>query len=414
MDYDDLEGIYLDPDEEAYEEARREEEDRRRRRNEELQRRRELKKRKQMMKVRAIMIALALVVASFLAFGITELVKWFGHEDTVDDYSDIFENIEVNVSERDEDFSEEIEEEEPDNSENGIDCLGYNPTVGTDDVLVHGTKIFGGYDIAKSESTSYIASENMQSTYAVLVDLTDGSVICQKDGFVRINPASMTKILTVLVAAEHLKESDLDQTVTIELDDTDYAYVHDLSAVNWAAGEKTTVRDLFYGTILPSGADAAHALAKYVAGDEETFVEMMNEKVAELGLADTTHFTNCVGSYNTDHYSTCADMAMILKAAIENDFCYEVLKEHIYTTTLTPEHPEGIVISNWFLRRIEDKDTNGEVIGAKTGYVKESGSCASSFMISRTGHPYLCTTADAHSSWRCIYDHVDIYTNYTK
>lgn len=415
MTYDDLEGMYLESAEEEYQDLL----NRRRKRDEEVRRRRELRARQQRMKVRATLIIIALVAIAFISFGVVELVKLVSSDNTADEKALVFENIEVEESKKDTVTEEaEPEEELPVEDEGGYvvrpDSLGYNLTSSTDDVVAHGTHIFSGYDISKSDTTSYIASENMQSTYAIIIDGADGSVIAQKDGFTRINPASMTKIMTVLVAAEHLTDEDIDKRVTIELDDTDYAYVHDLSAVNWDAGEGASVRDLFYGTILPSGADAAHALAKYVAGDEDTFVEMMNDKLVELGLSDTTHFTNCVGSYNADHYSTCADMAMILKAAIENDFVYDVLNAHKYTTTVTSEHPEGIQISNWFLRRIEDKDTNGEVIGAKTGYVKESGSCASSFMISNSGHPYFCTTADAHSSWRCIYDHVDIYTTYTK
>ena len=105
---------------------------------------------------------------------------------------------------------------------------------------------------------------------------------------------------------------------------------------------------------------------------------------------------------------------MILKAAEENKLCHEVLNARKYTTSGTTEHPEGIMISNWFLRRIEDKDTHGEVIGAKTGFVNQSGSCAASYQISNNGKHYICVTADAYSSWRCIYDHVEIYDEYTE
>ena len=71
-------------------------------------------------------------------------------------------------------------------------------------------------------------------------------------------------------------------------------------------------------------------------------------------------------------------------------------------------------MSNWFLRRIEDKDCGGEVLGAKTGFVNQSGSCAASYGVSASGTPYICVTANAHSSWRCIYDQVEIYKNYAK
>lgn len=131
---------------------------------------------------------------------------------------------------------------------------------------------------------------------------------------------------------------------------TDYSYQNKCSAAGFLDEETVTVRDLFYGTILPSGADAAVGLATYVAGSHEAFVELMNQKLDALGLADTAHFTNAVGLYDELHYCTPYDMAMILKAALENDFCREVLSAHTYVTSQTTQHPEGITLSNWFLQ----------------------------------------------------------------
>ena len=270
---------------------------------------------------------------------------------------------------------------------------------------------FEGYKVEVSDSTDYINSENVLSTYALLVNLDNGTAVASKEGTVRINPASMTKILTLLVAAEHI--TDLDDTFEMTQEIGDFVYSHDCSAVGFSVGEKLTVRDLLYGTILPSGGDAAMCLAEYVAGSQEAFIDMMNDKLTELGLSDTAHFTNCIGIYNEDHYCTLMDMAMILKAAEENNLCHEVLSARVYTTSSTLEHPEGITISNWFIRRIEDKDTHGEVVGAKTGFVVQSGCCGASYQISNDGTHYICVTADAWSSWRCIYDHVEIYDTYT-
>lgn len=292
---------------------------------------------------------------------------------------------------------------------NGVNGENYSQS---GPVVVNGVEIFSGYTINKPADIKYIGSENVQSEYALIVDGATGEAIASKAGFTRINPASMTKIMTVLVAADHITEADLDNKVTITQENTYYAYRKGLSAVGFSDNEVVTVRDLFMGTILPSGADAAIALAELCAGSEESFVEEMNQKARELGLKDT-HFTNCVGSYNENHYSTCADMAVILKAAIEKPICYEALYEHRYTTSSTAEHPDGLEISNWFLRRIEDKDTHGEVLCAKTGYVNQSGSCAASYSVDRNGHPYFVVTAKAHSAWRCIYDHVDIYVTHT-
>lgn len=268
-----------------------------------------------------------------------------------------------------------------------------------------------GYDAQETDSTTYLGSDSVQSSYALLVDLDDNTIVSQKSAYDRINPASMTKILTVLVAAEHV--TDLDDTFTITKEITDFSYSHDCSAVGFLDEETVTVRDLLYGTILPSGGDAAAGLACYVAGSMDAFVDMMNEKLAELGLSDTAHFTNCVGLYDENHYCSIYDMAMILKAAVENDLAREVLTAHTYTTSATEQHPEGITISNWFLRRIEDKDTKGTVVCAKTGFVAQSGNCAASYEETDSGKHYICVTANAHSSWRCIYDHVAVYQEYT-
>lgn len=268
------------------------------------------------------------------------------------------------------------------------------------------------YRFAETEDTVFIDSADVISSHAILVDESTDTIIASKGARERILPASMTKVLTVLVAAEHIPEGKLDDNFTMKLEITDYAYVNDCSSVGFLDGEKVPVRDLFYGTALHSGGDAALGLAVYVAGSQEAFVDMMNQKLKELGIADSTHFTNCVGLYDEAHYSTVYDMAVIMKAAMQNDLCREVLSAHRYTTQPTEEHPEGIEISNWFLRKIEDKDTGGEVLCAKTGYIVQSKNCAVSYEMSAGGTPYLCVTAGSTSSWRCIYDHVEIYNRY--
>ncbi|MBO4987722.1 MAG: D-alanyl-D-alanine carboxypeptidase [Lachnospiraceae bacterium] len=267
---------------------------------------------------------------------------------------------------------------------------------------------------AETDDTAYIYAEEVMSTNAILIREDTNEIAAVKGAYERISPASMTKVLTVLVAAEHISADELDNPFTMTLDITDYAYVNDCSSVGFLENEVVTLRDLFYGTVLPSGGDAAVGLATYVAGSHEAFVDMMNAKLEELGLSKTAHFTNCVGLYDEDHYCTVYDMAVIMKAAVQNEMCREFLSFHTYTTTATEQHPEGIMISNWFLRKIEDKDTGGEVICAKTGYVTESGSCAVSYATCADGNPYICVTTGAHSGWRCIYDHVEIYNRYVQ
>ena len=268
------------------------------------------------------------------------------------------------------------------------------------------------YEIYANEAYQ-ITDPEIQSTFAILVDADDMVAVAGRDAGLKMYPASMTKVLTVLVAAENINESKLDtDTYTITQEDIEYAYLNGFSAVGWIEGDTPTIRDLFYGTILPSGADAAVGLAKYVAGSHEEFVEMMNDKLKELGISETTHFTNCVGLYEDNHYTTARDMAIIMKAASENDLCREVMSAKTYTTTPTLEEPDGIILSNWFIRKIEDKDTHGTVLYAKTGYVEESGCCAVSYLEGADGKDYICVTGNSTSSWQCIYDHVGIYDAY--
>ncbi len=277
-------------------------------------------------------------------------------------------------------------------------------------------------DIISTEpETPYAASEtsatvrlgdSIDSNYAVVIDLQSDTILAEKDARTVISPASMTKIMTLLVAVENLKS--LDDIVTIPIEITDYCFVNGCSVVGYEIGETATVRELLYGTILPSGADASLALASYVAGSHEAFVELMNAKARELGISETTNFTNCVGIYDEGHHCTVYDMAMILKAAMDNDLCREVLSAHTYQTAPMEQYPDGQTLSNWFLRRIEDHDKEQSVraVGAKTGYVVQSGSCAASWGEDAGGNSYICVTGDANSSWRAIYDHAALYKDY--
>ena len=275
-----------------------------------------------------------------------------------------------------------------------------------------GDQVFhAGFEAVTTADTIAPAETDVLSQNSILIDVSTDTILVDKGAYDRISPASMTKVLTILVAAEYIQ--DLDGTFTITPEMTSYCLSNGCSAAGFVEGEEVPIRDLFYGTILPSGGESAVALATCAAGSQGYFVDLMNAKLEELGLSDTAHVTNCVGLYDENHYCTAYDMAMIMKAAVENDWCREVLSTKVHTTLATPQNPEGLILSNWFLRRIEDKDCGGEVLCAKTGYVEQSGDCAASYGISASGKPYICVTVNTYSSWRCIYDHVALYKQYT-
>lgn len=272
------------------------------------------------------------------------------------------------------------------------------------------TPFYAGYKVYSDDSTAAITSDKVISEYAVLIDLSDGHVVARKNADTVIYPASMTKVMTVLVAAENI--TDLDAEYAVSQETMNYVFTNDCSAVNYEVGEVVTARELFYGTILPSGADAALTLADAACGSKDAFVDAMNDKAAELGLAGTAHFENPVGIFSEDNKCTVIDMAMIMKAALENEMCFKALSAHKYRTAETEEHPDGISISNRFLRRIEDLETPGEVVAAKTGFVNQSRNCAVSYFEAYDGKEYICVTGKSSSAWQAIYDHVEIYNRY--
>lgn len=262
----------------------------------------------------------------------------------------------------------------------------------------------------ETEQTTFLDDE-FPSEYALLIDAQTGEILAEKNAYEFLNPASMTKVLTLLVAVENIAETDGTFTMTSEI--SEYCFVNECSVVGYIVGETVPIEELFYGCILCSGADASLALAELAAGSHEDFVKLMNEKLDELGTSESAHFTNCVGLYDKEHGCTSADMALIMKAALENEKCREILCTKVYFSAPTPEHPEGQVFSNWFVRSLEDED-NGvvNVLGGKRGYVPESGNCAVSYGETENGKSYICVTGKSYSQKQAIYDHAALYETY--
>ncbi len=270
-----------------------------------------------------------------------------------------------------------------------------------------------GYKFAETDATAEFGG-SIVSQFDIVVDVDKGEVLAKRNAHDKMYPASMTKVMTVLVAAEHITEKQLDEMYTFTVDDLHAAYNNECSAVGYQEGEQATVRDLFYGTILPSGADCASGLACYVSGDMESFAVLMNEKAKKLGISESTHFTNSVGYYDDENYTTAYDMAIIMKAALENDLCREVLGTTDYHGTPTPSYPGGVNINNWFMRHITKQSLPGEAKGAKTGYVHESGMCCVSYLVSDTGGHYICVTAKGSNKNNTLREHVAIFNAYAK
>lgn len=265
------------------------------------------------------------------------------------------------------------------------------------------------------ESTQYL---NIESSNGILIDLNTNKVIAHKNGNDRIYPASMTKVLTLIVAYEN--SPDLNATFTMTNKIVDDAYVAGASVAGFSPGEKIPIIDLLYGTALPSGADATSALAEMIAGNEENFAKMMNDKVAQMGLKDT-HFVTASGLHDDNHYTTCHDMAKILEYAISIPELRKILGTYTYTTTPTPEHPDGIMLFNTMYRKLKG-DEAGEVYvqGGKTGYTPEAHNCLASFAAYCSSEnsgdvkpQFILVTSGGIGEYAPIYDAIKAYKTYT-
>ena len=260
-----------------------------------------------------------------------------------------------------------------------------------------------------TENTKTLDLE-LYSENALLIDLESNTVLVQKNADARIYPASMTKVMTVLVAAEHIE--NWDETFTMTQSIIDPLFLADASMAGFVHGEEVSMTELLYGAVLPSGAEATEALAIVTAGSEEAFAALMNEKAQELGLQDT-HFVDASGLHDENHYTTLSDMAIIMQAALDNPHCREVLTSVNHTSPATEQNPSGVAMTNRFLYRIRPQQTGSvDIQAAKTGYTAQAMNCCVSYGIMENGRAAICVTAHAWTGDYCIADHLALYGTY--
>ncbi len=255
------------------------------------------------------------------------------------------------------------------------------------------------------------ADTNLSSNNIAVVDVTDHKLIAGKNADVRMYPASMTKVMTLIVAVENLE--DLKQTHTYTTEELDPLYREGASMAGFVNDEVVTAEDMLYALVLPSGADGAVGIAKLVAGSEQGFVDLMNKKAEELGLKDT-HFMNTSGLHDPNHYTTAIEQAMIMEYAMKNEVCAKYLSTQDITLTPTPQHPEGIsLVATLFKRIYGDKEIPGVTIKAgKTGFTSEATHTLVTYATSGT-KDYICVTAACQAGyWYTIYDDFKLYARF--
>lgn len=258
-------------------------------------------------------------------------------------------------------------------------------------------------------------SGQLYSTYAVLMDVDTGEMLMDTGGGERMYPASLTKIMTAIVAVEHTE--DFAEQVVMDENIFEDLYGEDASMAGFQPGEKVTLKDLLYGILLPSGAECCLAYAGHISGTENDFVNLMNQKAKDLGMHHT-HFSNTTGLHSEDHYTTAEDMALLLQYSLSNEIFREAFTSQTYDVRPTNIHPEGLTFRSTLFKGLEKVALEGEgmdadvILGGKTGYTDEAGLCLAS-LASIHGKEYILVTAGADGSHQTdqynILDAVEVY-----
>ena len=211
------------------------------------------------------------------------------------------------------------------------------------------------------------ATDLAPSASSVMVmEPTTGKIIYERNSHERRHPASMTKIMTMLLVMESIEKGMIswEDIVTV----SENASSMGGSQILLETGEQMSVYDLFKGLSVASGNDAAVALAEKIAGSEEEFVNMMNKRASELGLLDT-NFKNCHGLDEANHYSSAYDMSIMAKELVKHEKVFE------FTSIYEDYLRKGTDRSFWLVNTNKLVKFYPGVDGLKTGYTNEAGFC---------------------------------------
>ena len=224
------------------------------------------------------------------------------------------------------------------------------------------TGLFSGSALASTDWPSDVAIE---ADAGIVMDARTGTVLYGKNIHETYSPASITKVLTALIVLEHCS---LDETVSFSQNAV-YNVESNSSSAGYDTGDTASVKDCLYALLLKSANESANALAEHLCGSTEEFARLMNEKAAELGCQDS-HFSNPSGLNDENHYVSAYDMALITRAAFENEEFSKIVATTYYELPPNKKNPEGQGISpgNKMIKKNWPGQYRPDVIGGKTGY----------------------------------------------
>ena len=213
---------------------------------------------------------------------------------------------------------------------------------------------------------------------AILIEAKTGEVLFEKNADAIMFPASTTKILTAYIA---LQMSDLDNDlVTVSQNAVDLV-PDGYTKVPLNPGEQVYMRDLIPAMLVRSGNEAANAIAEYLSGSIPSFATLMNQTAQLLGCSQDTHFANPSGAHDENHYTTARDMAIIARAAMENEYFRSYVSKHTYEMPATQKedgsagHPQRTLVGNTNFVNPESANYFRDATGIKTGLTNAAGRC---------------------------------------
>lgn len=240
-------------------------------------------------------------------------------------------------------------------------------------VLVIAINVTGWNGLVNKKLPGSYQTDDYVSPYIYMVDRVTGKAVYEKNANEKAYPASLTKMMTTIVALEHI--DDLSASAPVDTATYQEMVAQNASMAGFYGREKVTYRDLLYGTILPSGGEASNSLAIHVAGSTKQFVKLMNDKAAELGMS-RTRFTNPEGLHDAKQYTTASDMAKLLDYALDNQNFRAIFTKGTFQTTSTADHPQGITLTSTVLSSLSAEVQDGfEILGGKSGTTYEAGQC---------------------------------------
>ena len=270
-----------------------------------------------------------------------------------------------------------------------------------------------------ADNVQIIPANSINAAHAALADLKSGEIIASRKADEIIYPASMTKVMTLIVVAENLPSEDcLTDVITISQDIYDEMKRQGSSGIGLEPGEKLTVEALLYALMLRSDGIAACELARYVTGNVEDFVELMNQKAEKMGLTNT-HFENPTGLFHASHTSTCREIASIMTYAMNMSLCRKILLTQHYNAPCVGADGKTFhytLLHNLMITHFEsitpNQPTTVKIAAGKTGFTDESLYCLVTYAESTDGHGYVCVTAKGESYRACVQDYRTIYDTY--